>query len=293
MKPNIRRVAIIGHTGRAEVRAAATRLVNSLTKRGCEVRLDRDLAASMELEGDSFAELGNWCQLMISLGGDGTVLAAGRALAGRKAVLLPINMGGLGFLAAAESTELTKAVSAVFKGTWRISHRSGVETVIRRARGGRNGAKGFALNDAVVRSAVSYAAIHLRVGALGHDLGHLVADGIIAASASGSTAYSLSAGGPLVAPTLDALVVTPACAHALGSRSLVLPPGAAVTVCVMSPGPALLVLDGQDAVDLAKDDVVQMSLSPLVVRVYENPDRPFLRALQSKLGWQGSERRSL
>ncbi len=293
MRLSIKRVAIVGHTGRAEVRRAAAKLVTSLSRRGCEVRLDRDLAAAMNREGESCAELGAWCQLMISLGGDGTVLTAGRALAGRKAVLLPINLGGLGFLAAAESTEIGKAVNAVFKGTWRVSHRSGVETVIHRARGGRTGPKGFALNDAVVRSAVSYAAIHLRVGALGHDLGHLVADGIIAASSSGSTAYSLSAGGPLVAPTLDALVVTPACAHALGSRSLVLPPGAAVTVSVMSPGPALLVLDGQDAVDLAKDDVVEMKLSPLVVRVYENPDRPFLRALQAKLGWQGSERRSL
>ncbi|MEO5988399.1 MAG: NAD(+)/NADH kinase [Candidatus Eisenbacteria bacterium] len=293
MKPNIRRVAIIGHTGRLEVRRTAARLVTVLGKRGCEVRLDRDLAAAMHRSGEPIVELGAWCQLMISLGGDGTVLAAGRALAGKKAVLLPINLGGLGFLAAAEASELTPTLNAVFKGAWRISHRSGVETLIRRARGGRTGPKGFALNDAVVRSAVSYAAIHLRVGALGHDLGHLVADGIIAASASGSTAYSLSAGGPLVAPTLDALVVTPACAHALGSRSLVLPPGAPVTVGIMSPGPALLVLDGQDAVDLVKDDVVEMKLSPLVVRVYENPDRPFLRALQAKLGWQGSERRSL
>ncbi len=293
MRPSIKRVAIVGHTGRAEVRRAAARLVTSLSKRGCDVRLDRDLAASMNREGESCRELGAWCQLMISLGGDGTVLTAGRALAGRKAVLLPINLGGLGFLAAAESTELTKAVNAVFSGAWRVSHRSGVETVIHRARGGRTGPKGFALNDAVVRSAVSYAAIHLRVGALGHDLGHLVADGIIAASSSGSTAYSLSAGGPLVAPTLDALVVTPACAHSLGSRSLVLPPGAPVRVAVMSPAPALLVLDGQDAVDLSKDDEVEMRLSPLVVRVYENPDRPFLRALQAKLGWQGSERRSL
>jgi NAD+ kinase len=152
---------------------------------------------------------------------------------------------------------------------------------------------GFALNDAVVRSARSYAAIHMRVSALGQDLGHLVADGLIAASSSGSTAYSLSAGGPLVAPDLDSLVVTPACAHALGSRSLVLAPDSRVTVRVISPGPALLVLDGQQADELKKDDEIELQLAKSRVRVFENPERPFLRTLQAKLGWQGTERRSL
>ena len=119
------------------------------------------------------------------------------------------------------------------------------------------------------------------------------ADGLIAASSSGSTAYSLSAGGPLVAPNLDSLVVTPACAHALGSRSLVLAPGSLVSVRVMSPGPALLVMDGQETEDLAKDDEVELQLAHDRLRIFENPERPFLRTLQAKLGWQGTERRSL
>jgi NAD+ kinase len=293
VKPRIRRVALVGHTGRAEVRTAAARLIKRLARRGCDVRIDRDLAAAMGRAGESIAKLGPWCELMISLGGDGTVLTAGRALVGRRAVLLPVNLGGLGFLASAESTELDAAVDAVFAGRWPVGTRSGVETRIRRARGGRERAVGFALNDAVVRSAVSYAAIHLRVSALGQDLGHLVADGLIASSAAGSTAYSLSAGGPMLAPDMHALVLTPACAHALGSRSLVLTPGSVVCVRVISPGPALLVLDGQQPIELARDDEVEIQLARKVVRVYENPKRPFLAALQSKLGWQGSERRSL
>src|SRR5207245_992368 len=89
-------------------------------------------------------------------------------------------------------------------------------------RGGRRIRRGIAMNDAVVKGAGGYAAIHLRIAALGQDLGHLVADGLIAASAAGSTAYSLSAGGPLLAPDLEALIVTPVCPHSLGSRSLVL-----------------------------------------------------------------------
>jgi NAD+ kinase len=96
-----------------------------------------------------------------------------------------------------------------------------------------------------------------------------------------------------VAPNVDALVVTPACAHALGSRSLVLGRGSLVKVRLISPGPALLVLDGQEAEELVKDDEIELQLARDRVRVFENPARPFLRTLQAKLGWQGSERRSL
>jgi NAD+ kinase len=288
-----RRIAIVGHLSRAQVRREALRLRTSLGRKGAVVRLERELAGTMGESGEPLAVLARWCQVMISLGGDGTVLLAGRALAGRKGVLLGVNLGGLGFLAAAEARELDAAVAAALAGRWPVATRTGVETRMRRARGGRARHAGFALNDAVIRSAVSYTAIHLRVSSLGHDLGHLVADGLIAASSSGSTAYSLSAGGPLVAPGLDALVVTPACAHALGSRSLVLAPGSPVSVRVISPGPALLVLDGQETEELARDDEVELRLARARVRVFENPDRPFLRTLQAKLGWQGSERRSL
>lgn len=293
MSPRPRRVAILGHTGRPSVRREAMRLRTKLQRAGATVKLERELALACETTGEPAEALGRWCQAMISLGGDGTVLIAARALAGRRGVLLPINMGGLGFLAAAEERELDAAIAAAFSGRWPVATRTGVETRIRRARGGRTRSHGFALNDVVVRSATSYAAVHLRVAALGHDLGHLVADGLIAASASGSTAYSLSAGGPIVAPNLHALVVTPACAHSLASRSLVLAPGSVVSAKVLTRSPALVVLDGQETVELARHDEVEIQLARSVVRVFQNPERPFLRALQSKLGWQGSEKRSL
>jgi NAD+ kinase len=288
-----RRIAILGHLGRAQVRREAVRLRDLLARQGAVVRLESELARAVGSKGESLAVLARWCQVMISLGGDGTVLTAGRALAGQKGVLLAVNMGGLGFLAAAEAPEVDSAVAAALGGKWHTATRTGVETRIRRGGTGRPKHMGFALNDAVIRSALSYSAMHMRVAALGQDLGHLVADGLIAASSSGSTAYSLSAGGPLVAPNLDSLVVTPACAHALGSRSLVLAPGSLVSVRVLSPGAALLVMDGQETEDLKKDDEVELQLARARVRIFENPERPFLRTLQAKLGWQGTERRSL
>ncbi len=287
-----RRVAILGHTGRPGVRRAAARLRSSLARRGCEVRLEQALASEMGLEGAPLARLAPWCQILLALGGDGTALAGARALAGRRGALLPVNHGGLGFLTIAESRELGEALSAALRGTWPVVRRRLVSATVRRR--SRIVAHGVAMNDAVVKGAGGYAALHLRMGALGHGLGHLVADGVIAASAAGSTAYSLSAGGPVLAPEVEALVVTPVCAHSLGSRTLLVPPDAPITVRLLgSSDRALVLFDGQDSVALSRGDEVTIRLGRTTVRVFQNPARPFARTLQAKLGWQGSARRSL
>jgi NAD+ kinase len=118
--------------------------------------------------------------------------------------------------------------------------------------------------------------------------------GIICASASGSTAYSLSAGGPVLDPNLEAMVVTPVCAHTLGSRSLVLASGGVLRLRVLGTlDRAILLLDGQILLDLEVGDQVEIGLTRAAVRLFQNPERPFGHALQAKLGWQGSERRSL
>jgi len=299
MSARVRRVAILGHTRRPGVQRAAARLA-AVLKRACTVRFADDLARAVEPEaeplrarsGQALLPLARWCDLLISLGGDGTALRGARALAGRSGALMPINLGGLGFLTVAEERESIPALQAVMKGKWPIARRRLVGAVVRRA--GRVVHRGRALNDAVVKAAGGYAALHLRMTALGHDLGHLVADGIVCASASGSTAYSLSAGGPVLAPDVDAFVVTPACPHTLGSRPLVLPLRGVVRLRVLGTSDhAMLLLDGQEGVGLAPGDEVDLGLSRATVRVVVNPDHSFGRALQEKLGWQGSERRSM
>jgi NAD+ kinase len=287
----IRRVAVLGHPRRPAVRRAARTLIASLARRGLEVRVARDLAGHLGLAGHPPRALGAWCQLMVTLGGDGTALAGGRALAGRRGALLAVNHGGLGFLTAAEAGEQAAAVRAALSGAWPVVARRLVAATVRR--GGRIVRRGLAVNDAVLKSQGGYAAVHLRSRALGQDLGHLVADGLIAASASGSTAYSLSAGGPLLAPDVEALVVTPVCAHSLGSRTLLLAPGAPLEVEVLgSYDRAVLLLDGQERSELEPGDRVSVTLGRAAVRRVQNPARPFAHALQAKLGWQGSAKRS-
>jgi NAD+ kinase len=292
VKPRLRRVGIIGHTGRPAVRRAALALSRRLARRGCEVRLEQALAATLGRAGEPGERLASWCQLLIALGGDGSVLAGGRALAGRRGVLLGVNFGGLGFLAAAEQDELDRAVDAALTGAWPVMARPLLRARVLRRR--RTVVRAHGMNDAVVRGVGVRAAIHLQMRALGQDIGHLVADGVIAATAAGSTAYSLSAGGPVLAPGVDALVVTPVCAHSLGSRSLVLPPDDEVALRLIgSLDRTVLVVDGQEPWPLEPGDDIRIRLERAAVRCVDNPSRPFARSLQRKLGWQGSTRRSM
>ena len=213
-------------------------------------------------------------------------------MAGRRGAVLPINFGGLGFLTAAEGQNLDAAVDAALRGTWDVTTRSVVRAGL--VRRGRTIRRGLALNDAVIKGAGGYAAIHLRLFCADQDLGHLVADGLIAATAAGSTAYSLSAGGPLMSPDVEAMIVTPVCAHSLGSRSLVLDPETDLLVRVIGSFDRIqLLLDGQDRIDLQAKDEVRVRLQTQAVRVFVNPGQPFTNALRAKLGWQGSARRSM
>jgi NAD+ kinase len=288
----VRRVAVLGHVGRPSVRRAAAALRRRLVRRRLEVAFEERLAAELGVEGAPLPALARRCDLLVTLGGDGTVLAGGVALAGRRGRMLSVNFGGMGFLAAAEEDELDVALDAALAGRWPVLSRRLVRAEVRRGRRAVGG--GLAMNDAVVRGATGLAAVHLRMRALGQDLGHLVADGVILATAAGSTAYSLSAGGPVVAPHVEMLLVTPVCAHSLGSRALVLGPRDEIQLThIGSLDPPVLLLDGRPGPALRAGDVVHARLDRRVVRCLRNPERPFARSLQGKLGWQGSERRSM
>jgi NAD+ kinase len=288
----VRRIGILGHPGRAGVRRVAARLLTQLKRRRLTPIVDARLGSELGLEGLPLRRLARSCDVLVTLGGDGTVLAGARAAAGTRCILLPVNLGGLGFLTVAESREISRAIKFALDGRWPVIERRMVSALVRRR--GRTILRGVALNDAVVKSAGGHAAVHLRLSALGDDLGHLVADGIVVASAAGSTAYSLSAGGPVLAPEVEAVVVTPVCPHSIGSRPLVLAAGSEVGITVLGSFERIaLLLDGQERADLAPRDEVRVRLDRARVRVFHNPERSFGSTLKRKLGWQGSTHRSL
>jgi len=290
-RPVTRHIGILGHPGRPAVARAAARLADLLIRRGCEVRLDDRLAQAVGRPGHPIAAVAKWCDILVSLGGDGTALRGACALARRQGTLLPINLGGMGFLTVADVGEMKHAVDAALGGKWPVAQRRLVEATVTRR--GRRLPRTRAMNDLVLKAAGGRAAVHLELNALGGDLGHLVADGLIAASAAGSTAYSLSAGGPVVSHDLEALVVTPVCAHALASRSLVLSGAETLTLRVLGSFDRMMLFhDGQDGPEILAGDIVKVALARDVVRLFRNPDRPLGLALRSKLGWQATARSS-
>src|SRR5262249_36751231 len=159
-------------------------------------------------------------KLVVSIGGDGTILAAARALVGTAFPLLPVNLGGLGFLASAEGRDLGRAVRAALRGECVRDVRRLMAVDV--ARGDRPFRRlGLAVNAQTVRQGPTFRALRATLELDGQPLGMLLADGLVVATATGSTAYSLSAGGPILLAGVDALVATPVCPHTLASRSLV------------------------------------------------------------------------
>lgn len=300
-KRAIRRIAIIGRAQRMAVGKRIAELEVWLGKKGLDVLLvhgeealpgagwipdPNDVAAVLDTD------------LLITLGGDGTILAGARIVAGTDIPLLPINLGGLGFLASFEGKELEAAVGSALRGQLAIERRSmlsaRLEPKSKRSGATRSQNLGIALNDVVIKPHTSYRALRFDISAGETFLGHVVADGLVVASPSGSTAYSLSAGGPVVAPGLEAMVVTPVCPHTLGMRALVLPPTLEVHVTIRARdrAGAIVSLDGLEGIPIGPHDVVRIALARDAVTILRRAGQALPVVLPTKLGWSGSPRRS-
>ena len=224
--------------------------------------------------------------LVVSIGGDGTLLYAARAWGQTGAPLLGVNQGRLGFLAETEPSRLTDMLTEVLAGRCRREKRLALEVVVRRQ--GRITGRALALNEVVVNKSALSRIITLKLAIKNFGRWSFRADGVIIATPTGSTAYNISAGGPMVYPTLEALVVTPICPFTLTSRPLVLPADRPVELAADSGDPDQdihLTADGQISLSIRAGDQVTVRRHKKGIDLIVNPRRNFIDILRQKINW--------
>jgi len=275
---------VVGNVAKPAAAPTALRILEYLEGAGIQVILDEDVAAAVGRGGN---DAHHDVDLLLSLGGDGTMLRAVRLLAGREIPVLGINLGGLGFLTAISSEELDECLEAVATGSYRVEDRKLLQAVAHESGGGEIVLR--ALNDIVVdEGSFTRRAAVLKMSIDGAYVGTFTADGLIVATATGSTAYSLSSDGPIVHPGLPALVVTPICAHSLSIRPLVFREDEEVEVENLLPGVSLKVTaDGQDAHHVEPGGSIRIGLSDRKARLAFVGNRPYYEILRTKLNWGG------
>jgi NAD+ kinase len=217
------------------------------------------------------------------LGGDGTLLTAARHVGVRGTPLLGINLGSLGFLTSHPSEQAAAVIEGYFKGSFTAEKRTMLTTRVVRGNDILPGRP--VLNDAVVVKGLVARMMEFRIQVDGSDAANLRADGIIVASPTGSTAYALSAGGPILHPALDALVIAAICPHTLTLRPIVVPGHLPVTITLVHAEDAHLTLDGQVEHGLVSGDRVEIRKADQSITLLQDADFSFFRLLQDKLHW--------
>jgi NAD+ kinase len=271
-----------GYPGLPDVLRTLRRLAPEL---GFHLLLEDELA---DLPGRS-DRLGEHEQIdaLLSLGGDGTMLRAARVVSGRAVPVLGINFGRLGFLTCCGPDELELALRHLAAGDYVAEPRMLLEAHAL-DRDGRERRRWTALNDVVLHKGGVARVVRLAVAADGESVAAYAADGLVVSTPTGSTAYNLSCGGPVMVPTMESIILTPISAHTLALRPLVLPPTAEVTIGGSAgPEELLVTVDGQIGMTFSSDDVLRIRRAERPALIVRFPATTFFSRLRRKLGWGG------
>ncbi len=265
---------------------AAKKLTVWLESRGKKVYIDNETAASLKKHGHDRAELPSLVEMLIVLGGDGTLLSAARHVADAhtNVPIFGVNLGSLGFMAEVSHEELYDNLEKAMAGKLETEERMMLATTV--IRDGKRIARYRVLNDAVINKGALARMMQLKITVSDGYLTTLRADGLIVATPTGSTAYSLSAGGPIIHPMIHCFVVTPICPHTLSNRPIALPDTVVVSVCLTSQSEDVsLTLDGQISFPLKMNDVVEIRRSRFKMRLIKHPAKSYYEILRTKLKW--------
>jgi NAD+ kinase len=254
-------------------------------ERGIEVVLGAQAATATGSPATVRSEVAEKVDLMIVLGGDGTLLAVARTIGSRPVPILGVNLGTLGFLAETSSDELFEALEEVLAGSYRVEPRMRLDIEVER--NGECIGRFLALNDAVLARTALSRMVDLDVRADGAAVATYHADGLIVSTPTGSSAYSLSAGGPLLLPGVEAIVITPICPHTLAQRPLVLPQSCKLEIQQRDArdGEVQLTVDGQVGSEICEGDRVSIRRSDHPTHLLVAPGRSRFDVMRAKLRW--------
>ena len=288
MKPAFRRVALIGKQT-PEIAASLRALRDLLRKRGCEVLVEKETAASVGRNGTAgsaivdFDEIGRGADLAIVVGGDGTMLAAARNLAHRKVPLAGVNQGRLGFMTDIALSEMAASVGAILEGRHTIEERALIDAQILRGR--KSVLRTVALNEAVVTKGSQARLIEFKLTINGEYVYRLRADGVIVATPTGSTAYALSAQGPILQPTVPAFALVPLNPHVLSARPVSVSDSSVIEIELLRALDARAHFDGFALTDLQEGDRLLLKRSADAIRFVHPPGYSYFTMLREKLRW--------
>ena len=279
------RVGVIGHTGYDDLPDILHGLLRLSPGLGLDLAFEPDM---LRVAGDG-GQLGDPHSIdaLITLGGDGTLLRGARWLDGAAAPILGVNLGRVGFLTTCGTEEIGQAVRSLASNDYVAETRMVLRATALDERGS-NRQQWRALNDFVVHKGGFARVVRVGLSVDGDSIGTYAADGVIISTPTGSTAYSLSAGGPVVVPTVESILITPISAHSLGVRPLVVSPDAEVVVDTTQSSEALMVtVDGQVGTELVPGEKLVVRRAENPVKIIRLPGNSFFERMRAKLGWGG------
>jgi NAD+ kinase len=251
-----------------------------------EVLLERETVNILEVQAEGFTaeELVKRCSTIVTLGGDGTLIGVGRYVKGESPVLVGVNFGNLGFLTEIAPSELFTTLEKVFSNSAQYAERSMIQADVMRT--GKCVFASQAVNDAIVQKGTREKLLDIDLAVEGEDVMRIRGDGLIVSTPTGSTAYSLAAGGSIVHPSLAVVLITPICAHSLTLRPLILRLDSVLTARIPSyDGDVFLLIDGQVSFPLQTGDVVRITRAQHKVKFVRSPTKSYFDILRTKLNW--------
>ena len=280
----MKKIGIICKTGKPEPPEILKDVLPWLRQKGYEVFLDIETATILNTKGFPRSQIPSLAELIIVLGGDGTMISVSRLVAEKGIPILGVNIGGLGFLTAVQKDELYETMEKVFAGKCSVEERIMLNACVHRH--GECIAQYLVMNDVVVNKGALARIVDLETYINHTYIATFKADGLIISTPTGSTAYALSAGGPVLYPTLNNIILAPICPHTLTNRPIVMPDTITVEIVLKSATEdVFLTLDGQVGFSLRQEDVVEIKKSEYKTKLFIPCERDYFQILRTKLKW--------